>query len=444
MRLVDSWAGRLPYGEGTRERGAMYGKSTIGLGLITIVLIAPCWAQGVSMTVGQREADIVGNDNFAIQLAIDEVAKNGGGEVVIQEGEYTCYNSVFLRDNVTLRGEGEVILRKNDGFVRELISDCGFYHDRVKVADPSEWEVGWGVMLQAQPEARGFFDNVRTIAAIEGNDLVLDSDVDGSDYTVAGGAVVANVFPLVAAYNCNNATVSNIICEGNKQNNPLLNGCRGGVIYFFKSEHCEIRDCVARNFNGDGMSWQVSPYTTVKGCTSYGNTGLGLHPGSGSHHTVIEHCEVYDNASVGMFLCWRVAQSRFENNHIHGNGSYGISIGHKDTDNLFRFNVIEKNAGHGVYLRNEPDYNAGHRCTFEKNRIRNNGGPEDAAIWIDGLTTGTRIFENEISDDRGDDAAAYAVYIGENASDVIARDNEISGFETVLKNDSMADDIQVQ
>ncbi len=409
-----------------------------------ILLAVPSGARAVSLTVGPREADIVGNDNFAIQSAIDKVASEGGGEVVLKEGEYICYNSVFLRDNVTLRGEGKVVLKKNDAIVRNLISDCGFYYNRVKVADPSEWQVGWGVTLQAAPEPRGFFDNVRTIVAIEGNDLVLDKPVDGSDYTVAGGAIVQNTFPLVAAYNCNNAAVVNIICEGNKEHNPLLNGCRGGAIFFFMSEHCRIQDCVARNFNGDGMSWQVSPYTTVTGCTSHGNTGLGLHPGSGSHHTVVENCEVYDNGGVGLFLCWRVAHSRFVENNIHDNGSHGISIGHKDTDNLFRGNLIAGNAGYGIYLRDEPDYNAGHRCTFEENRLLNNSDAQGAAIWIDGFTKGTRIYNNEISDERGDKAPACAVYIGANASDVVIRGNRISGFGTVVKNDSPAADIHVE
>ncbi|MGC9316584.1 MAG: right-handed parallel beta-helix repeat-containing protein [Armatimonadota bacterium] len=401
-----------------------------------VVEPAPELAGQARVTVDIGRSDGMAT-NVEIQRAIDEAAAQGGGEVVIPAGEYLCHNSVMLRDNIVLRGDGEVILRKSDGFSRPLVSDCGFYHDRVKVEDPSEWRVGWGVTLQAAPEPRGFFDDVRTIAAIEGDDLVLDRPVGHSDFTVRGGATVQNVFPLIAGYGVTGAAVEGIICDGNWEGNPPLNGCRGGAIYLFQSERCRIQGCVARNFNGDGISYQVSPHTEVSGCSVHGNANLGLHPGSGSHHTRITDCEVYDNGGVGLFLCWRVTHSRFEGNRIHDNGSFGVSVGHKDTDNTFVDNVIEDNARHGIYLRDEPDYNSGHRCSFRRNLIRNNGGPEDAAIWIDGHTEGTRLLGNCIVDDRPEPAAC-ALHVAENVVSVTWKGNELAGFDTAIVNESPA------
>ncbi len=423
----------------------MSSNSAWSLLVISCVLLAAGdgWSQRFSITVSARRADGMPGTNVEIQKAVDEAAARGGGDVVIAAGEYVCSNSVLLRDNVTLRGDGEVVLRKNDGISRPLVSDCGFYYDRVKVAGPAEWQVGWGVTLQAKSEPAGFFDDVRTIAAIEGDDLVLDRAVDHSDFTVSRGATVQNIYPLVAAYGVTGAAIENVICDGNKGSNPWLNGCRGGAIYLFQCERCEIRDCAARNFNGDGISYQVSPYTTVSGCKVYDNTQLGLHPGSGSHHTSVSDCEVYGNGSVGLFLCWRVEQSHFEGNRVHDNGSFGVSIGHKDTDNTFVRNVVEGNGRHGIYLRDEPGYNAGHRCVFQNNAIRDNGGPEDAAIWIGGHTSGTRIIDNDISDGR-DEPASCALHIGKNASDLVWKGNTVSGFGTVLVNESPAADIVVE
>lgn len=379
--------------------------------------------------------------NDDIQALIDEVAERSGGEVLIPPGEYLCHNSVMLADNTSLCGEGEVVLRKSDGFSRALISDCGFYYDRVKVAAPSHWQVGWGVTLQAQGDPRGFFDDVRTIAAIEGDDLVLDRPVDHSDFTVRGGATVQNVFPLIAGYGVKGATVDGMVCDGNREANPALNGCRGGAIYLFRSEGCRIRNCVARNFNGDGISFQVSPHTTVEDCEVHSNAGLGLHPGAGSHHTNIRDCDVHENEGGGLFLCWRVAHSRFEGNHIHNNAGHGISVGHKDTDNLFEGNLIEGNGRHGVYLRDEPEYNAGHRCTFRDNTIRNNGRAEDAAIWIDGYTASTRIIDNEIADDR-EIPASCALHIGPNAGQVQWENNTVTGLERIVSPDSAPVDVR--
>ena len=417
------------------------------LGVICVAVLWGVFSLGSSsaetVTAGQSGADFTGTDQTAIQAAIDHVPAEGGGEVTVLAGEYVLSNSVMLRSGVVLKGQGEVVFRKDDGLTAQFTSDCGFGYDRVKVADPGAWQVGWGVTLKDDRNAGGFNANVRTIAAIEGDDLVLDEDTS-QDYCVHRNARIIHAFPLVAAYRCQDAAIVGITCDGNASENELLDGCRGGAIYFFRCERCTVRGCVARNFNGDGISFQMSPYTLVVGCASYGNTKLGLHPGSGSHHCELRDCEAHDNGSDGLFLCWRVAHSRFEGNRIHDNAGNGISIGHKDTDGRFLNNTIEGNRGHGVYFRNEPDYNAGHRCRFERNVIHNNGGPEGAAVFIDGATTGTRIVGNTITDDRGDEAAGTAIRVGEKASDVVAEGNEISGFKTPLLNESPASDVHVE
>src|SRR5258708_40363107 len=41
-----------------------------------------------NITVGQRDADIIGTDNRVLQAAVDYVAALGGGVVEIGEGEY--------------------------------------------------------------------------------------------------------------------------------------------------------------------------------------------------------------------------------------------------------------------------------------------------------------------------------------------------------------------
>ena len=407
-----------------------------------MVGLIPSIAEAATMTVGQADADVIGTDNTAIQQALDAVAERGGGEVVIRAGEYVLHNAVFLRSGVTLRGEGEVVLRKDAGFVRPFTSDCGFGYDRVKVADPGEWRVGWGVTLKDDRNGGGFDANVRTIAAIEGDVLVLDEAVS-EDYCVTRNAIVQHTFPCIAGLECERAQVVDITCDGNRDENPPLDGCRGGAIYLLKSPHCAIRGCTGRRFNGDGISFQVCPYTTVIGCRAIANAGLGLHPGSGSHHSEITDCEAAENDSDGLFLCWRVAHSRFARNHVRDNGGQGISIGHQDTDNLFVGNSVERNRGCGVLFRPEPDYNAGHRCMFRDNRFADNSDQEGAAIRIEGATTGTRFEGNVITDSRGAEAPPVAFHVGPEASDVIAEGNQVEGFAQLVRNESASTDIRI-
>ena len=60
-----------------------------------------------------------------------------------------------------------------------------------------------------------------------------------------------------------------------------------------------LRNVIARNYNGDGLERQVCHEVKVEGCQSVDNTGLGMHPGSGSQRTVIE--TTYSSATTSVF-----------------------------------------------------------------------------------------------------------------------------------------------
>ena len=67
----------------------------------------------IKVTVGIRDADMVGSDHRALQAAVDYVANLGGGTVEIGPGEYLMRDSLNLRSRVTVRGAGaSTILKK--------------------------------------------------------------------------------------------------------------------------------------------------------------------------------------------------------------------------------------------------------------------------------------------------------------------------------------------
>jgi polygalacturonase len=59
--------------------------------------VQPVWEQHLIVTVGARDADIVGTDQRAIQAAVDHVARLGGGTVRILAGTYRLRNAVYLQ-----------------------------------------------------------------------------------------------------------------------------------------------------------------------------------------------------------------------------------------------------------------------------------------------------------------------------------------------------------
>src|SRR5262249_5985951 len=141
----------------------------------------------------------------------------------------------------------------------------------------------------------------------------------------------------------------------------------------YRVRNVTVRNCTARNYNGDGISFQITQDVKVEHCESYGHAGYGIHPGTGSEAPVVENCWLHHNDDIGLFLCWRVRHGRFANNRIENNGHYGISIGHKDTDNEFTENTIARNGVSGVYFRTETLLNSGHRNTFRSNQVLDNG-----------------------------------------------------------------------
>ena len=57
-------------------------------------------SSGMIITVGLKNADIIGSDNKAIQAAVDLVASRGGGTVQILPGEYILDDAIRLRSNI--------------------------------------------------------------------------------------------------------------------------------------------------------------------------------------------------------------------------------------------------------------------------------------------------------------------------------------------------------
>jgi len=364
-----------------------------------------------SITVGRQNAQITGCDNRALQAAIDYIAGLGGGTVQICEGQYTMYDSLHLRTNVTVRGEkGKTILRKADGTVCPLVLDGDFGEQQFTVEDPAGFEVGYGVAIW-DDRAGGFHTTVARITGRNGNTFSIDKTLM-ADCMVSDNAKAATVFPVISGYNIEGAKVEGLTIDGNKDSNVYLNGCRGAGIFLYRAFGTVIKDCEVRNYNGDGISFQQSNDVIVTGCISENNNYLGIHPGSGSQRPRVQNCIARNNGTDGLFLCWRVRHGLFSNNVLEGNHRFGISIGHKDSDNILRRNVVRSNHQDGVFFRNETLGMAAHRNRLEENVIENNGVDQEAAgIHIRGYTNGLVIKNNVIRDTREGGAQKQTVGI---------------------------------
>jgi len=194
------------------------------------------------------------------------------------------------------------------------------------------------------------------------------------DYRSDKNGLISNTSSVIEAIGVENATISNLTADGNRAKNFFADGCNSAGILILRSKKVTVDNVHVKDFNGEGISWQITENVTIKNSEISGSGNTGLHPGTGSPFSLIENNDIHHNDRDGLFICWRVYQSTVSNNKMHDNGRFGICTGHKDTDVVFSKNHIFKNKSDGVNLRGETEPNAPHRNTFVGNIIENNIG----------------------------------------------------------------------
>jgi len=389
--------------------------------------------QRPSITVGNKDAVLVGSDDRVLQAAVDYIAGLGGGTVEVGPGEFVMYDSLHLRSHVTVRAtEGKTILRKAKGVQRPLALDGDFGEQQLTISNAKGFEVGHGVAIW-DDNAGGFHTTVARITGRTGNTVSIDKPLM-ADCMIRNNARAATVFPVVSGYDLQAARIENLTIEGNKEENVTLNGCRGAGIFLYRGFGTTISRCTVRDYNGDGFSFQQSNDVTIQHCVSEGNTQLGFHPGSGSQRPEVIANLARNNGTDGLFLCWRVRHGVFANNQLEDNGRYGISIGHKDTDNLLEANHVRRNGEDGIHFRNETFGMAAHRNRLKDNVIEDNGTKGTAAgIRVRGETDGLILENNQIRDTRSEEAQTQTtgILIEKQAGRVTMKQNRITARKSI-------------
>ncbi|MDB4353517.1 right-handed parallel beta-helix repeat-containing protein [bacterium] len=394
------------------------------------------WADELIIRVGQNKGDIVGQDDKAIQAAVDYVARLGSGTVKIGPGIYRLRNSIHLPSGIRLTGCGaESILTKIDSREVELSADSDWYDQEVTLADAAGFKVGDGVTLMGKSPHHGGTQVIkRTLVARAGNRFKLNDGLR-KNLWMSEKPTCASLFPLLTSENCSDVLIENLCLDGNLANNANLNGNYGGNIFLQDCNRFTIRNVEARNFNGDGISFQICHDVHVEKCHIHGNQGNGLHPGSGAQRPVMRG-NLLENNNIGLFWCWGVKHGLAEQNRIKGNRAQGMSIGHNDTDNLMRDNEIIGSGKVGVLFRDDSrgqDFWA-NRNVLENNRVIDSGDENGIAIDIRGNTKDVLLAGNTIRENRGP-AKREGIHIGKAVERLTLRHNVIEGLENQIVDD---------
>lgn len=399
----------------------------------------PNWDERLTITVGQKKGDLIGSDDKVLQAAVDYVARLGGGTVKVLPGTFTLRNAVVLPSRLRLLGSGEEsVITKIASDRIELANDSDWYDQEITLKKAGSFQVGDGIVLQAKNPHDGSSTVIkRTLVARSGNRFKLNDGLR-KNLWLTGKPTCSSLFPLLTSEYTSDVVIENLTLDGNRANNANFNGNYGGCIFLQDCNRYTMRGVTARNYNGDGISFQICHDVVVERCHSHDNVDLGVHPGSGSQRPLIRNNRLERN-NLGLFWCWGVKYGFAEGNRMDGNRSYGISIGHCDTDNVMRNNEITNSGKVGILFRDDSrgqDFWA-NRNIVEKNRIINSGGEDGVAIDITGQTKDVRIAGNEIREERAP-MNRVGIRIGEKAGTVTLDGNEISGFSRDVQDERSA------
>lgn len=390
--------------------------------------IEPDWKERVTISVGPKEADLVGTTEKTLQAAVDYVARLGGGTVKILPGTYRLRNSVYLASKVRLVGSGEEsVLIKEPSVSTKISADSDWFDQEITLADGAGFRVGDGVCLRTKnPHHGGATVLKRTLVARDGNRFKLDRPLR-ENFWLMGVSTCASLFPILSGENISDIAIENLALDGNKERNENLDGNYAGCVFLQDCSRVAIRSVTARNNNGDGMSWQICHDVTVEHCHSHDHAGLGLHPGSGSQRPIMRNNKLERN-DIGLFFCWGVKFGLAEGNTILDNRSYGISIGHRDNNNLIIDNNVTRSGKVGVLFRPErgKDF-APHRNRLEKNHIEDSGPENGVAVDVQGETEQVTITGNDIRETRAP-AQRVGIRVGAKTSQIELAANKFTGL----------------
>lgn len=391
----------------------------------------PNWSERLELTVGPKSGDLVGTTDRVLQAAVDYVARLGGGTVRLLPGVFTLRNAVSLPSRLRLIGSGpETIITRTASQTVPLSTDSDWYDQEITLKSSAGFQVGDGIALMAKDANSGAQTVIkRTLVAQSGNRFKLNEGLR-KNLWLSGDPKCSSLFPLLTSEYTADVTIEHLTLDGNGKNCSNFNGNYGGCIFLQDCNRYTMRDVTARNYNGDGISFQICHDVVVEQCHSHDNMNLGVHPGSGSQRPIIRNNRLERN-NLGLFWCWGVKYGLAEHNHIDGNRSYGISIGHCDTDNVMRDNDVLNSGKVGILFRDDArgaDFWA-NRNTVERNRVINSGDKDGIAIDIRGKTKDVRILNNEIQELR-QPMNRIGVRINSQAGKIELVDNSFEGFNT--------------
>ncbi len=214
------------------------------------------------LSVGGDDADLSGFNNQSIQFAIDALEETGGC-VVLNPGLYTISSPIRLKSNVHLVGYGdETVLQRDKGVQTKFVVDADFGELKLSVESTDGFEVG--MKIQVSDDTNNGCWNVSTayITDIVNDVIYIDKGLI-RDYRSDLNGLISNASSVVEVIETENSSISNLVIDGMRSENYFADGCNSAGILIYKSSRITIDSVRVKDFNGEGISWQITEHVTV-------------------------------------------------------------------------------------------------------------------------------------------------------------------------------------
>jgi len=225
-------------------------------------LVSPKIAERL-ITVGGADADVAGFINQSIQFAINMVAKTGG-TVKLNPGLFEIIAPVRMKSNVNLVGSGrETILKRGVGVQSKYIVDADFGELKITVENSDGFEIGMKVQVRDDAN-KGCWDiSTAYISDIVDNVIYIDKGLI-RDYRSDKNGLISNASSVIEVLDVENVNISNLTVDGNRAENYFADGCNSAGVLVSWSKKVTVDNIHIKDFNGEGMSWQITENVTVK------------------------------------------------------------------------------------------------------------------------------------------------------------------------------------
>src|SRR5262249_34259756 len=158
---------------------------------------------------------------------------------------------------------------KEPSATTKLAADSDWYDQEITLADARSFRVGDGVCLRARNPHNGGSNVFKcTLVARSGKRFKLDRALR-ENFWLMGQQTASTLFPIFSGDHIKDVMIENITLDGNKKNNANLDGNYAGCIFLQDCNRIAMRQVTARNYNGDGISWQICHDVRVENCHSH-------------------------------------------------------------------------------------------------------------------------------------------------------------------------------